>query len=245
MNGKIGEGGAFSNAEDFGEKSQFNKEKYLPIARDLPAKISHLCCNEMKKKPLHKWQTKQKVKPILATMAEESRVRKQAWIKNGCNAYEGYKAKSQPMSFWTEQDVLQYIVENNIDICSVYGDIVTTDQDGMEYMASPLTMGCGRLKCTGCNRTGCIFCGFGFHLDKGKTRFQLLSETHPKQYDYCMRGGQWIDNPEYDPAAPKMDGDWQNWNPKKIWVPSKEGLGMRKLFEMVNEIMGKDFYRYE
>lgn len=170
-------------------KSQFNKEKYLPLARDLPSKISHLCCNEMKKKPLHKWQTKQKVKPILATMAEESRVRKQSWLRNGCNAYDGYKAKSQPMSFWTEQDVLQYIVENNIDICSVYGDIVTTDQDGMEYAAPPMTIGCGRLKCTGCKRTGCIFCGFGFHLDKGKTRFQLLSETHPKQYDYCMRGG--------------------------------------------------------
>lgn len=147
--------------------------------------------------------------------------------------------------FWTNQDVLQYIVENNLEICSVYGGIVTTDQDGLEYPATPLTAQCGNLKCTGCQRTGCIFCGFGFHLDKGKTRFQLLGETHPKQYDYCMRGGEWIDNPEYDPAATKMDGDWQNWNPKKIWVPNREGLGMRKVFEMVNEIMGRDFYRYE
>ena len=54
-----------------------------------------------------------------------------------------------------------------------------------------------------------------------------------------------MDNPAYDPSAPKMDGDWQNWNPKHIWVPSDKGLGMRKVFDMCNEIYGKDFYRYE
>ena len=42
-----------------------------------------------------------------------------------------------------------------------------------------------------------------------------------------------------------MDGDWQNWNPKKIWTPNEKGLGMKKVFDLANEIMGKDFYRYE
>ena len=60
-----------------------------------------------------------------------------------------------------------------------------------------------------------------------------------------MSGGQWVDNPDYDPAAPKMDGDWENWNPKKIWVPSKEGLGMKYVFDQCNQIYGKDFIRYE
>ena len=91
----------------------------------------------------------------------------------------------------------------------------------------------------------CIYCAFGFHLEKGETRFQRLARTHPRQYDYCMGGGQWADNPAYDPAAPEYDGEWKNWNPKKIWVPSKKGLGMKAVFDMVNEIYGKDFYRYE
>ena len=54
-----------------------------------------------------------------------------------------------------------------------------------------------------------------------------------------------MDNPYYDPTAPEMDGEWKNWNPRKIWVPSKKGLGMGKVFDMANEIYGKDFYRYE
>lgn len=38
---------------------------------------------------------------------------------------------------------------------------------------------------------------------------------------------------------------WVNWNPKKIWVPSKEGLGMGKVFDLLNEIYGTDFIRYK
>ena len=149
------------------------------------------------------------------------------------------------MSFWLEQDVLQYIVEKGLDICEVYGEIkeVETDKDGYEYEA--LVPGRGKLKCSKEQRTGCIFCGFGVHNEKGETRFQRLAKTHPKQYEYCMGGGQWVDNPAYDPTAPKMDDFWENWNPKKIWVPSKEGLGMKKVFDDCNAIYGKDFIRYE
>ena len=246
-NGKIGEGGVFSNpVEQFGEKSQFNKEKWLPLARDIPVMISHYCCFKMKKSPMKIHQHKNGYYPILGTLAEESRVRKQAWLRHGCNAFESKNPTSQPLSFWTEQDILAYIVENNVDIAAVYGEIVSTDEFGNNYPPIDLTGNprCN-LRCTGCQRTGCIFCGFGFHLDKGETRFQRLAKTHPKQYEYSISGGQWVDNPAYDPTAPKMDGEWQNWNPKKIWVPSKQGLGMGKVFDMVNEIYGKDFYRYE
>lgn len=189
-----------------------------------------------------KYQRKTKRKPYIGTLAEESRLRKQAWLKHGCNSFEG-KQTSQPMSFWLEQDVLQYIIEEGLEIASVYGDIVAVDDSGMEYAPIP-GIPC-RLKCTGCSRTGCVFCGFGFQMEKGETRFQRLARTHPKQYEYCLNGGQWVDNPNYDPTAPKMDGAWRNWNPKKIWVPSKEGLGMRKVFDDVNQIYGKDFLRYE
>lgn len=228
------------------EKSAFNKDKWLPLARELPVMISGYCCNKMKKAPTHKYQTQNKYKPILATMAEESRIRKQAWIRVGCNAFEGSRQRSTPMAFWTEQDVLRYIVKNNLKIASVYGDIVSVGDDGNAYPPTDLMgneLPC--LKCTGYKRTGCIFCAFGLHLEKGKTRWQLLAETHPRQYEFCIGGGQWVDNPAYDPTAPEYDGEWKNWNPKKIWTRSSKGLGMGKVFDMCNEIYGKDFYRYE
>lgn len=232
-------------ATEYGAKSQFNKEKWLPMVYT-PFLISHYCCNEMKKKPMHRYNRQTKLVPYIGTLAEESRIRKQAWIRHGCNAFEGSNPSSQPLSFWTEQDILEYIVRYDLSIASVYGDIVSGDADGNQYDPKSLIFGgCHKLKCTGCQRTGCIFCGFGFHLEKGETRFQRLARTHPKQYEYSIGGGQWVDNPKYDPTAPKMDGEWENWNPKKIWVPSKKGLGMGKVFDMANEIYGKDFYRYE
>lgn len=228
---------------EINNRSIFNKHKWLPLCQETQFNISHMCCNVMKKSPLKEYEHKNKQYPIIGTLAEESKLREQAWIRHGCNAFEGAKKTSQPMSFWLEQDVLQYIVENNLEIASVYGDIVATDSDGAQY--DPRLAQCGKLECTGCDRTGCIFCGFGVHFEKGETRFQRLAKTHPKQYEYCMRGGQWVDNPSYDPTAPKMDGEWQNWNPKKIWVPSKEGLGMQKVFDDCNQIYGKNFIRYE
>lgn len=205
--------------------------------------ISHMCCSVMKKSPLKNYQKKFHLYPYLGTLTEESKLREQAWIKHGCNAFEATNKTSQPMSFWTEQDVLHYIYDEGLEIASVYGDIVATDDSGMEYEPY-FSSGCN-LKCTGCQRTGCIFCGFGCHLEKGETRFQRLAKTHPKQYEYCMGGGQWVDNPKYDPVAPEKDGDWINWNPKKIWVPSKEGLGMKHVFDECNKLYGKDFIRYD
>ena len=234
-----------TGSDDFSkaEKSLFNKEKWLPLCRETQFVLSNKCCSVMKKSPIQNYQRKTKRKPFIGTLAEESKLREQAWFKHGCNAFESKKPTSQPMSFWTEQDILKYIKENGIEIASVYGDIVGVDGDGMQYELLP-GIDC-QLKCSGCQRTGCIFCGFGAHLEKGETRFQRLAKTHPKQYEYCMRGGQWVDNPNYDPSAPEYDGEWKNWNPKKIWVPSKKGLGMKKVFDDCNAIYGKDFIRYE
>lgn len=227
-----------------GGKSQFNKEKWLPLVYT-PFMISHYCCHKMKKSPMKKYEHKHHLYPIIGTLAEESRIRKQGWIRHGCNAFDVTNPTSQPLSFWTEQDILAYIVKYNLPIASVYGNIVNM-VNGNEYppVDTMGNIGCN-LKCTECNRTGCVFCGFGFHMEKGETRFQRLAKTHPRQYEYSIGGGQWVDNPYYDPVAPEYDGEWKNWNPKKIWVPSKKGLGMGKVFDMANEIYGKDFYRYE
>ena len=44
-----------------------------------------------------------------------------------------------------------------------------------------------KYKTTGCSRTGCMFCGYGCHLEKSPNRFEIMKKTHPKQYDYIMR----------------------------------------------------------
>lgn len=211
------------------KKSAFNKEKWLPLVYT-PFRISHYCCQVMKKSPMLIYQRNSHHLPILGTMADESRMRKQAWIRHGCNAFDGKKKTSQPLSFWTEQDVLQYIKTFGIEICSVYGEIETLED--------------GKLHCTGAQRTGCTFCAYGAHLEKDTDRrFLRLKETHPKLYDYAMRGGKWIDNPDYIEDLPEYDGDWLNWNPKKIWIPDK-GLGMAFVFDEINKIYGEEFIAY-
>ena len=169
-----------------GNYSQFNQEKYK-FFLDAPFEISDLCCDIMKKKPAHDYEKETGRKPIIATMASESVMRTQKWLQDGCNAFNVTRPHSNPMSFWTEQDVLLYIKENNLPICSVYGEVVTDYEAmgqcenqmsfadfGIFYNERPL------LKTTGCQRTGCVLCGFGCHLEKEPNRFQVLKETHPK-----------------------------------------------------------------
>lgn len=48
-------------------------------------------------------------------------------------------------------------------------------------------LGTPLLKTTGCHRTGCMFCGYGCHLDKAPSRFEQMKETHPAQYKWIMK----------------------------------------------------------
>lgn len=155
------------------EKSNYCCDKYKFLV-EAPFDVSANCCNVMKKSPVHSFSRKTGRKPITAQMASESFLRKSNWLKFGCNGFDMTSPMSNPMSFWTEQDVLRYVLEHGLEICSVYGEIV---EDAS-----------GKLSTTGCNRTGCMFCGFGCHLEKaGGGRFVKMKETHPVQYDYIMR----------------------------------------------------------
>lgn len=135
--------------------------------------VSDQCCYIMKKSPFKKYQKENGVRPILATMAQESRLRYNAWMKHGCNAFDTKDPKSTPMSFWTEQDVLRYLKAYSVPYCPVYGEIVE--------------VGDGNLHTTGCSRTGCMFCMFGVQREKSPNRFQLMKQTHPSIYRYCMK----------------------------------------------------------
>ena len=192
--------------------------KYKPLV-DVDFKISNKCCLVMKEAPLEK-QEKTK-KPIVALMADESLKRELAWRMTGCNAFNSKKPMSKPMSFWTEQDILQYIVENKIEIASVYGDITADREDGQMCFEG---MEC-KYRTTKCQRTGCIFCAYGVHLEKEPTRFQKLKQTHPRQYEYCIGGGE--------------------FNEDGIWQPNKEGLGMGYVFDTLNGIYGEGFIKYK
>lgn len=173
-----------------GEKSNmYDRSRYLfLLGAHFP--ISSKCCDVMKKEPVHKYGKKTGRKPLTAQMASESKQRARQWLVNGCNGFDMKEPISNPMAFWTEQDVLLYIKENNIGIASVYGDVVfECEQEVQLSMADFGIFDKERqsLKTTGCERTGCMFCGYGCHLEKSPNRFERMKETHPKIYDYIMR----------------------------------------------------------
>lgn len=153
----------------YGDSWLLEKYAYLLNA---PFKISNQCCNVMKKKPMHEFGKESGKVAIVGTMACESALRKNDYLKTGCNAFNKKHPQSQPMGFWTEQDVLEYLHTKKIPYASIYGDIVFED---------------GKYHTTGVKRSGCILCGFGCHLEKEPNRFQMLKETHPKLWNYCMK----------------------------------------------------------
>lgn len=195
-----------------GTKSEYNCEKY-EFLLDAPFELSGHCCKVMKKQPFNDYSKKTGKHGINGTMTDESRLRVRKWIKYGCNAFDAKEPLGTPMAFWTEQDVLLYIKQkqdkwdaaillcngrnkrerkqarkilakekHRFEICSVYGDIVSSDGD-CDYDNTLIPT---KLHCTGCQRTGCMFCMFGVHLEKEPNRFQRMQITHPKQYDYCI-----------------------------------------------------------
>jgi 3'-phosphoadenosine 5'-phosphosulfate sulfotransferase (PAPS reductase)/FAD synthetase len=208
-----------------GEISLFNCAKYKPLL-DVDFNISHRCCDVMKKTPSHDYAKRTGRKQMTAQMADESRLREQQWIKFGCNGFNMSSPVSNPMSFWTEQDVLQYIKKHEIPIASVYGEVEYAD-DPEQIRIEDFGIeceGCEELHLTGCQRTGCIFCGFGCHREKSPSRFERLKITHPRQYEYCIGGGE--------------------YNEEGVWQPNKQGLGMGHVFDVLNNIYGEGFIKY-
>lgn len=91
-----------------GNPSQYNIPQWKFLL-EAPFNISHKCCDVMKKNPAKKYENDNESVGIIATMADESKLRQQKWLKHGCNAFDLKRPQSNPMSFWTEQDVLTYI----------------------------------------------------------------------------------------------------------------------------------------
>ncbi|MCK5722207.1 MAG: phosphoadenosine phosphosulfate reductase family protein [Gammaproteobacteria bacterium] len=122
-------------------------------------KVSGKCCDIMKKKPMKNFEKESGLKPVIGTMATDSLQRRLSYLKTGCNSF-GKDIMSRPMSFWTEDNVWNYIKSRELQVSEIY--------------------------LMGEKRTGCMFCTFGISFDKTPNRFQRMKNTHPKLYNYCM-----------------------------------------------------------
>ena len=68
---------------------------------------------------------------------------------------------------------------------------------------------------TGCNRTGCVFCGFGCHREKSPNRWEIAERfSNPAIIDYMLRGGA--------------------FDEKGVWKPDERGLGFWFVIEWIN-----------
>lgn len=128
---------------------------------DAPFETSSYCCDVMKKRPLRRYAKQTGRKPITGEMASEGGPREKDWLGHGCNAFDKAQPKSTPLGFWADRDIWDYLRKFNVPYSSIYD--------------------------MGYQRTGCIFCMFGCHLEPYPNRFQRLSQTHPKLYEYCMK----------------------------------------------------------
>ncbi len=137
-----------------------NFKKYEPYKE---LNISDKCCDKLKKEPLRCKAKELGMKcAILGILASESYQREKEWLENGCNVFFKFKDNQcKPLSFWTDQDIQEYIEKYNVRISSLYDK--------------------------GYTRNGCMYCGFGVHLEPpGSNRFQRLKRTHPVQYNYLI-----------------------------------------------------------
>lgn len=145
------------NSIDYIECNFKKYQKYIELH------ISDKCCDKLKKEPLRRKAKELGMQcVILGILASESYQREKAWLEYGCNVFFKFKDNQcKPLSFWTDEDINEYIKKYNVKIPDLY------------HM--------------GYTRNGCMFCGFGVHLENPESnRFQKLKETHPKQYAYFI-----------------------------------------------------------
>jgi 3'-phosphoadenosine 5'-phosphosulfate sulfotransferase (PAPS reductase)/FAD synthetase len=118
---------------------------------------TELCCDILKKEPLDTYSKESGKKRMMGIMSAEGGLRER---REHCNVFDSRDPSSAPMLFWTEADVWEYIKTRNLPYSKIYN--------------------------MGETRTGCMFCCFGVHLEKGKNRFQRMAKSHPKQWNYCI-----------------------------------------------------------
>ena len=135
-----------------------NKWRFL---LDAPFPISDKCCEIMKIRPVTKYHKRTSRASFVGTMAGDSNKRRYAYLKHGCYRDDLQVPRCTPLAFWTDVDIWDYIEQNHLPYCPVYD--------------------------SGVRHTGCMFCCFGLHAESEPNRFQLMQQTHPQLWTYCMR----------------------------------------------------------
>ncbi|WP_417552062.1 phosphoadenosine phosphosulfate reductase family protein [Marinomonas fungiae] len=133
---------------------------------DAPFKVTASCCDSLKKEPFRRYRRETGRMPYSGVMSSEGGRR---GMMKTCNSFDGKDPQSRPMLPWTEEDVWSYIRKFNVEYCEVYND---------RYVNGIFV--------EGEKRTGCMFCAYGAHLEKGENRFQRMAITHPKLWNYCI-----------------------------------------------------------
>jgi len=155
------------------ERGKFGKlPECWKFLLDAPFNTSEQCCNVMKKAAFRKYQKQTGRYRYLGITQDEGYMRERQYEKTGCNVYDRDEPVSMPLGFWTRQDILQYVVENKLEICSVYGDIVCEN---------------GIYRTTEEQRTSCMFCAFGCHLESYPNRYQRMQVKYPQRWSYGMK----------------------------------------------------------
>lgn len=124
-----------------------------------PFDISHKCCDKLKKDPAKLFEKQTGLKPIIGVMMGEANIRRVKAFTEPCNMYDIKRPTSKPLNKWIQEDIQQYIDENNLKISEIYN--------------------------MGYERTGCAWCAFGVHMEK-ESRFKRLKRTHPKIWNYAI-----------------------------------------------------------
>lgn len=142
-------------------ETRFSIPKKWLYLLDAPFDISEKCCDVMKKSPSHAYVRSTGNKGcMLGLRADESRMRMFMYQNSGCHYFDEKSPRSYPIGIWTEEDTWKYVKKYKIELPSVYYN--------------------------GNDRTGCMFCMFGVHMEEEPNRFQRMKKTHPKHYKFCI-----------------------------------------------------------
>jgi len=155
-------------------KTLFKVSKKWKIILDSDIKVSDRCCYYLKNEPSNRYQKQTGEAPFVGVMATDGMTRKSNYLQHGCINFT--KKVCHPLGFWTEQDILMYIKKFDLDYCDAYGDIIEVN---------------GLLKTTKADRTGCVGCGFGVHMEEEPNRFQRMEVSNPRLHNIILH--KWCD----------------------------------------------------
>ncbi|MBF0148308.1 MAG: phosphoadenosine phosphosulfate reductase family protein [Magnetococcales bacterium] len=127
---------------------------------DSDIRVSEKCCEHLKKDPFRAYERRTGRMPMIGIRKDEGGERSLQRVE--CNTFSPRYGRSAPLLHWTNEDIWNYVHETGLKYCCLYD--------------------------RGEHRTGCMFCGFGAHLEQkyGHNRFERMAKSHPKQWRYFM-----------------------------------------------------------